>query len=302
MQVKIKDIEKILGFKLNTQIKNLFKNYNLKYDFLTKKQYNNYIVDVINVLINPITISGEHRLVEWENGWNENFKNFLTSKNIFDLIPKYHSKRKYVRWLGKIINPEDIRFDYNIHTILVDSIITHYLKDCSTIFEFGCGPGYHLIRLNNLMPNKTYWGADWATASQNIIKEINCNMDTNFQAVNFNFFEPNRSFSFPKDCGVYTVAALEQTGKNFEEFIKYILEVKPKICVHLEPIDELLNDKNLLDFLSIKYFRKRNYLNGFLPYLEKLEKLGKIKIIKKQRIFTGSYFIEGHSLIVWQPL
>jgi len=39
-----------------------------------------------------------------------------------------------------------------------------------------------------------------------------------------------------------------------------------------------------------------------LPHLEKLEKDGKIKIIKKQRIYSGSYFIEGHSLIVWKPL
>jgi hypothetical protein len=70
----------------------------------------------------------------------------------------------------------------------------------------------------------------------------------------------------------------------------------------MEPIDELLDKDILVDNLSIKYFRKRNYLNGFLPYLESLEEKNKIKILKKQRIFSGSYFIEGHSLIVWKPL
>ena len=81
-----------------------------------------------------------------------------------------------------------------------------------------------------------------------------------------------------------------------------MLEKKPGICVHLEPIDELLDDNNLIDDLSIKYFRKRNYLKNYLPYLENLEKNGKINIIKKQRIYSGSYFIEGHSLIVWKPI
>ena len=68
----------------------------------------------------------------------------------------------------------------------------------------------------------------------------------------------------------------------------------------MEPIDELLNDDKLIDSLSIKYFRKRNYLDKFLPYLEELEKNNKIEIIVKQKTYSGSYFIEGHSLIVWK--
>ena len=74
------------------------------------------------------------------------------------------------------------------------------------------------------------------------------------------------------------------------------MDKSPDICVHLEPIDELLDETKLIDKLSIDYFRKRNYLNGFLPYLEELEKENKIEIITKQRIYSGSYFIEGHSL------
>lgn len=293
-------IERILGFELLPHIRNRLVTCNLDYYDLTETEYNDYLIDVISVLTRDITQSGEHRITEWENGWGENLKNFLNSKDTFDLIPKYHSKRKYVRWMKQIISPVNKKFDYNIHTIFVDSIMSHYLKDCSAIFEFGCGPGYHLLRLNDAMPGKNYWGSDWTQASQQIIKQINSNTGTNINAVNFNFFSPNREFVFPENCGIYTVAALEQVGDKFKDFVDYILEKRPAICVHLEPIDELLNKDELLDFLSIKYFRKRNYLNGFLPYLEQLEKLGKIEIIKKQRIFTGSYFIEGHSLVVWK--
>ena len=65
-------------------------------------------------------------------------------------------------------------------------------------------------------------------------------------------------------------------------------------------MSELLDDNNLIDSLSVKYFDKRKYLNGFLSHLNNLEKEGKIEIIKQQRIFSGSYFIEGHSLVVWK--
>ena len=84
--------------------------------------------------------------------------------------------------------------------------------------------------------------------------------------------------------------------------ISFLLSKRPEICIHMEPIDELLDDDKLIDSLSIKYFRKRKYLNKFLPYLEELEEKGIIEIIKKQRIFSGSYFTEGHSLIVWRVI
>jgi hypothetical protein len=88
----------------------------------------------------------------------------------------------------------------------------------------------------------------------------------------------------------------------YKQFVDFVLEKKPSICVHLEPIDELLDQNNLIDRLSTLYFRKRNYLSGYLPYLRQLENEGKIKIVNEQRTFSGSFFIEGHSLIVWYPL
>jgi hypothetical protein len=80
------------------------------------------------------------------------------------------------------------------------------------------------------------------------------------------------------------------------------MEKKPKICINIEPISELLDENNFFDNLSIKYFKKRNYLNGYLDFLIDYEKRGFIEILDKRRIYSGSYFIEGHSLIVWRPL
>jgi hypothetical protein len=67
-------------------------------------------------------------------------------------------------------------------------------------------------------------------------------------------------------------------------------------------MSETLNKDSLVDLLSIKYFEKRNYLSGFLEYLSALEKQKRIEIIDIRRTYAGSYFIEGHSLVVWRPL
>ena len=300
MKIELHEIENIIGFPIDETSKNRYQNYNLNYELLNEKELNDYLVDVINVITNDIVKSGEHRIHEWEKGWNENLENFLTTKDFFDLIPKYHSKRNYVRWKQNVIKPEDKKFDYYIHIMFVDSIIKHYLQNCNNIFEFGCGPGYHLVRLQEQLPDKNFFGADWTKASQNTIKSINDKLSTNITGFNFNFFKPNYTITIPEKSGVYTVAALEQVGEKFDKFIDYLISQKPEICVHFEPIDELLDKTNLIDNLSIRYFRKRNYLKGFLPYLEKLEKEGKVEIVKKQRIFSGSYFIEGHSLVIWR--
>ena len=57
----------------------------------------------------------------------------------------------------------------------------------------------------------------------------------------------------------------------------------------------------LIDNLSIKYFKKRNYLDGFLSGLRELEAQEKLTIHDIKRTHIGSLFIEGYSVVVWSP-
>ena len=301
-KINYKDIEEILGFEVDSDLKERIEKYDLKYRKLNDQERDQFILDNINVLTNEITVSGKHRITEWEIGWDENLNLFKKTGNIDDLIPKYHGKNRIVRWKGEVVMPLVENFDYKIHICFVDAIIRHYLNDVKNIFEMGCGPAYHLLRYFNFDKTKNLFGTDWAESSQKIIEEININFGTSINPINLDFFNIDKTIDIPENSGVYTVASLEQIGDRYKDIIDFIIEKKVNVCIHMEPIDELLDTNKLIDSLSIKYFRKRNYLNGLLPYLESLEKENKIKIIKKQRIFSGSYFIEGHSLIVWKPL
>ena len=300
--IKKEEIEEILGFKLHEDL--IVRLNELKYDKLTIEEKDNYLLDVINYLLKDSVVkSGDHRISDWESGWKENLDNFKEKNDINCLIPKYHGKYNLLRWNGEIIKSVSKDLDYHLHTILVDAIIRNYIGDNNNnIFEFGCGPGYHLIRLNNFNKNLNLHGGDWTTTSQDTIKSINQLLNLNITPFNFNFFKPDYNLDIPKNSAIYTVAALEQVGDNYKDFVQFLLEKSPNICIHMEPISELLDQNKLLDKLSISYFKKRNYLNEFLPYLESLEREGKIEIIKKQRIFYGSYFIEGHSLVVWKKI
>lgn len=296
------DLEKILNIKIDSQLKKQIEDFDLRYRELTKEERDYYILHNFNILTNDIVVSGKHRINEWESGWEENLNLFKSSKNINDLIPKYHGKNRIVKWMGDVVMPLTENFDYKIHICFVDAIVRHYLNDVTNIFELGCGPAYHLVRLNQYNKKINLYGTDWATSSQKIINSINEILDLNITPINLDFFNPNYEIEIPENTGIYTVASLEQIGKEYKKIVDFLIDKKIKVCVHMEPIGEILDDDKLIDYLSIKYFEKRNYLKGYLTYLETLESQGKIEIINKQRIYSGSYFVEGHSLIVWRPI
>jgi len=301
-------IEKVLDTKLSDMLKQRCLEASLEYEEISSLDRDNYIREVVNALCKvdvdrDTKPAGEHRLNEWEKGWGENLDAIKSGKSVNDLVPRYHGKHSLIHWNQEMIRPLIPYFDYKLHCIIVDWAVEKYLSGVSSIFEFGCGPGYHLLRARKINPTARMIGLDWTKASQEIINQIKeAGIEDNIEGKNFDFYNPDYSIEVPKNSGFLSVAALEQIGDKYKQFVDFVLEKKPSICVHLEPIDELLDQSNLIDRLSTLYFRKRNYLSGYLPYLRQLENEGKIKIVNEQRTFSGSFFIEGHSLIVWYPL
>ena len=246
--------------------------------------------------------TGEHRKGEWEKGWKENLDIFRSNGNIESLVPKYHVKSNIARLNNRIVKSIHPQFDFKLHSYFVDAVLTKYIPDYQKVCEFGCGTGYHLFRLEKYFPLVTFLGLDWSKTSQEIIKEVAQFTKADVFGLNFDYYNPDYSFDIEGNL-IYTVASLEQVGERHEEFLKYLIEKKPGLCVHFEPISEVFDkDNNLLDFLTAKYFEKRNYLKKFLSRLEELERLNKIKILEVRRLNYGSKFIEGHTLIIWKPL
>ena len=302
--ISVSEIEEVLQTSLSLTLREQCLNADLRYEELTSEERDSYILEVVEQLIrNDLSVAGEHRLPEWERGWAENFEALKRGKNLESLIPGYHGKHRLLRWKQRIIRPLVPYFDYRIHCLIVDWAIETNLCHVNALYEFGCGPAYHLLRVRRYNPKARLVGLDWAKSSQSIISEIMAaGIETNIEGRNFNFYEPDYSLDFSPNSGILTVAALEQVGECFEPFLQFLLQKKPAICVHLEPIDEFMNQKHLIDRLSVLYCRKRNYLHGFLTRLRQLQDQNKVKLHREQRTYTGSFFIEGHSLVVWSPV
>lgn len=301
--IKPADIARLFNDNLSDYVKNKISEYKLEYSPLEKEEEGQVLIKIIDTLLDPFLVySGPHRLKQWEKGWGQNLTELKKEKTTDTISPRYFGKYKIQRFNQSFVKGISPNYEKNMLYVILDYVFDKYLREVKNIYEFGCGTGYILLKAREVNPSANLFGLDWAKSSQKILKQMaNSGLTKNIKGYNFDFFKPNAKIKLADNSAVYTVAALEQVGSDYKAFVSYLLKNKPAICLHLEPIAELLDENRLIDNLSIKYFRKRKYLHGYLDYLRGLEKEGKIKIIEAKRTYIGSMFIEGHSIIVWKP-
>jgi hypothetical protein len=246
--------------------------------------------------------SGPTRHPIWEKGWAENLKAFKPEEAGLDAAkPRYFSKYPFVRWGGDLRMAVSEDYEYSMLATLQDFVFDKYLREARTVAEFGCGTGHNLFRVHDANPDAILLGLDWAESAISFItKQAEHGALPALYARHFDFFSPTPVWlngAFPE--AVYTVAALEQIGVAFQPWLNFVLANKPKLVLHIEPIAEVLDPDNLLDYLSLEYFKKRSYLSGYLTALRQLEKEDKIKIHEVLRTKIGSMFIEGYTVIAF---
>jgi len=301
--IRHKDIAKLFNDKLSDYVKNKISKYKITYSYLSKDEEEHVIIKIIDTLLDPFLVySGPHRLKQWKKGWDQNLTELSKTKTASAVLPHYFGKYEINRLNQTFVKAISPNYERNIFYVVLDYIFDKYLRDARNIYEFGCGTGQNLLKVREINPSANLFGLDWAKSSQKIIKKIvELNLAKNIKGYNFNLFKPDKKIKLMDNSTVFTVGALEQIGSNYKAFVSYLLKNKPSICLNIEPIAELLDKNKLIDNLAIKYFRKRNYLNGYLDYLKKLEKENKIKIHEVKRTYVGSMLAECYSLIVWSP-
>jgi hypothetical protein len=247
--------------------------------------------------------AGTERQRDWENGWRENLNEFIASDNdLTKLIPKYFKKEVPARLNLEYVKPFSSNFVFDYTHVYRTWIFKKFLSSAEAIYEFGCGPAYHLAYLAQLFPQKKLVGLDWAHSSQEIIKVLVERYGWNIHGRKFDFFHPDPNLTLSEKSAVFTFGALEQIGEKHEAFLEFILNNRPVICVNVECLQELYDPHNLLSFLALQYHKKRNYLSGYLSKLRECEQKKKIKIMHVHYHKFCNLFDEALSYVIWKPL
>lgn len=248
-----------------------------------------------------VKVSGQHRLGDWNTGWAEHERLF-DSAGLQGLVPRYFAKHPYARIDGEFAESASPLLELRLLRLLQEVVGHTFLGDLDDIVEFGCGTGHNLIHAHmTYAPKSRLLGLDWAESSQDLLARVSLSLGTPLKGRAFNYFDPHSFSPLPENSGVMTMCSLEQVGAHFQDFVQYLLEQKPAIVVHIEPMPDLLDPSRLMDWLSIEYARKRAYLDGFLPYLVGLQENRQLEILLTSRSGVGSFFIDGYQVCVWRP-
>ncbi len=248
-----------------------------------------------------LTPSGPAKQAAWERGWAENLEAYRAQgHDPGALLPKFVRAGAVKRLQGAYIAPVDPGFETAFVRVQREVLFRKWFAEVETLHEFGCGTGHNLLAYGAMFPGRPMVGLDWAQASCALVDEIGRKEGLPLKGRPFDMFHPDPSLPLGSEDGVLTIGALEQLGPGFEPFLAFLLRKGPKVCLHLETLEELYDHGDLPDFAAIRYGRARNYLQGFLGRLRSLEREGRVEILQTQRTF-GSQFHEGYSYVAWRP-
>lgn len=239
----------------------------------------------------------------WQKGWAENLQLFIDSGGAYStLIPKFIRSGLPIRWFGKYYESHDPNFELNYIIVLREFLFGFYFKDISSLYEFGAGTGFNLVHANQSLPNVKLVGTDFVPSAVELMNRVGSDFSIPLTASVFDMMNAgSESLKMDSNSGVLTFGSLEQLGGNLKPMIDYLLQQRPKICVHVEPAIEFYNPEVLEDYLAIWFQAKRGYSAGLIALLQDYERKGLVSIKKIQRLNFGSLMMEGYNLIVWEP-
>jgi len=278
----------------------LIEDMDFRYRPLAGGERDEVILDVLRKLqAEDLPVSGGRRRQDWENGWSENLRQFAASGfDLSHLVPAYMRKHDVLRLNRTYIRPASRSFLDDFYTVYRRFFFEKYLSPYDHIYEFGCGTGYNLVIMAQLFGAKKIHGADWARSSVELVDMAAKTHGHDLTGHLFDMFNPDSTLEIAPNSAVITLSSLEQTGDGYEPFLQYLLEKKPAVCINFEPLLELYDPDNLLDYLAIQYHTKRGYLRGYLRRLRQLESDKRIRILKTQRIYFGSRYHEAYSIVI----
>ena len=305
-EVTLEDFARSFGTTVEhipNDCRELIAKTDFRYRILIGEERDRVLLDVLQKIESDKQIIGaKERQTTWEQGWSENLQNFVKSGyNLDKLAPEFIRPDQVVRLNQNFIMPSNPNFELDYFSVFRLWLFRKYLKDFESIYEFGCGTGFNLVALAQLYPEKKLFGLDFVPSSRDLVNKLGEVYNWNMKGYLFDMLSPDESFKIDDNSAVFTIGAVEQLASNFEAFLQFLLKRSPELCIHVEPTIELYDENNLIDYLAMKFHRKRGYTENYLTRLRELEVKNRIGIVKVKRLFFGSLYMEGYMYVVWKP-
>ena len=291
---------------IDDNTKKLISELDFELNLIEKEEKDKLIMFIIDkIRSDSQIIAAPERKMQWEVGWSENLQNYLSDrKNLRSLVPRYVRGGQPIRWNKSFYKTSDPNFELNFIQVLRSFLYGNYIKNrAESVYEFGAGTGHNLIHFAKMDPKLKLTGLDFTKSSVELLNKLAIDLSINLKGEFFDMLSPDEfSIELPESAAVLTFGAVEQLGDKFTIFLNYLLAKKPRIVIHIEPIIELYDKSNLLDYLADWFQGKRGYTSRFLDAIKAAEKNRKVRLVHIKRLYFGSLMMEGYNLIIWEPI
>jgi hypothetical protein len=290
--------------RLPAQCETIIDREDFSYEVLLGEERDRVILDVLKRLESDTQkVGAPERRDVWERGWREALTEYVHGNfSPIKLVPKFIRKNQIARVNKQYVRPANPNFELRCVEVLREWMFREFFSDVDEVHEFGCGTGFNLVSLAKVFPDKRLFGSDFVPASIELVNETAKHLDLRLSARLFDMISPPDDYAMAPGSGIFTFGALEQLASQFERFLRFLIDRHPGICVHVEPTVELYDENNVVDYLAIRFHRKRGYTEGLLPRLQKLAADRQIELLRVVRTNFGSLMMEGYNLLIWRPL
>lgn len=281
----------------------LIAKTDFRYKILVGEERDKVLLDVLRKIeFDQQIIGAEERQGIWAKGWDENLEDFIKcGYDLNKLTPRFIRANQVIRFNQNYIMPTNPNFELDYFSVFRLWLFKKYLEGFDPIYEFGCGTGFNLTVLAQLYPKKKLHGLDFVASSVDLVNKIGEVYGWKMTGHFFDMLSPDENFKIGDNSAIFTIGAVEQLASNFEAFLQFLLKRSPRLCIHVEPTIELYDESNLVDYLAIKFHKKRGYTENYLTRLRTLEAQNEIEILKVKRLFFGNLYMEGYTCMIWKP-
>ena len=196
----------------------------------------------------------------------------------------------------------------NINRYYIDlyfSFLKPYIKEASSIVELGAGYGSKIIGLSQIkeIKKKPLFGFELTANGCSIMDLISNHTDLNLTTGFCDFEKENFGIKgLPKGAIIFTSYSLHYLPELTIQLIKNIMQLKPLIVIHFEPIYQLYQNNTFHHEMCKKYFEYNDYTKNILSILKEASEKKLITISKIVPNIFGSNPFLPISVLEWKPL
>ncbi len=227
------------------------------------------------------------KAAQWDDYWKEMNAAQASSPSFFK---KMEIGPSIFRYNGGFITTEKKDLAVEVLHQIIGNVLRRLPSSVVNIVEFGCGNGHNLEYIKKIFPQYALTGCDISEWAVKTVKE------KGFMGTVFDMTAPSPSHLIPneEDTVYFTSGSMEQTGKKWKAFFKFLRQSKAKYIFHIEPIEELYSARNKAEALALQFHRAKGYLTGYLSFLKGQKEFS----VEYSKSDFGTLFDQGFNVIL----